>query len=352
MRKTGLLWDNLFEKHLTGIRHPESPNRLRAIYQTMMAEGLDKSCERVPIRAASEEELLLIHRPRYVQTVQDAQGRDFVSLDPDTWMTEKSYEAAVSAVGGGINLVDAIWDGELDNGFALVRPPGHHAEADRSAGFCLFNNIAIAAEHLIRNRGVKRVAVVDWDVHHGNGTHNSFYKRSDVLYCSTHQFPFFPGSGRYEELGSGAGEGYSLNIPLRAGADDRDYYLLYQHGIVPVLEEFNPDFLLISAGMDIHHSDLIGGMKLTSGGVSQLARLLIDGANRLCDGKVCLFLEGGYDLDALSECTVQTIKILQDDSKGPQAPDYDLGDSIARSYLGQCQKALGKYWKCLEGLSL
>jgi len=224
-----------------------------------------------------------------------------VMLDPDTTTCPESYKAALLAAGGVMNAADAVHEGKMNNAFAFIRPPGHHAERDRAMGFCFFNNIAIAAEHLLKKRGLQRVAIIDFDVHHGNGTQHAFYDRDDVLFTSIHRGPFYPGTGSADELGHGRGVGYTLNVPLSTGADDDAYKRAFDERIFPVVRDFQPQIILCSAGFDSHRRDPLGGMKMSTDGYRWIGRTLGDFSKDLCDGKVVYVLEGGYDLVALRD---------------------------------------------------
>jgi len=311
MRKTGIVWGKIFQQHLENVdNHPEKADRLDAIYNTLASESIMKECIEIPIRSASEEEILYVHGEDYYYNVSQTEGLSIGSLDFDTWTTTKSFEAALKAAGSGIDLVSDIYDGKLNNGYALARPPGHHAVTHRSMGFCIFNSIAIAAEHLIRNKNVNKIAIVDYDVHHGNGTSGTFIDRNDVFYVSTHQMPLFPGTGYMSEMGNGTGCGYNINLPFTTGLGDLEFHEVYKFIVVPLLKAYQPDIILVSTGSDIHYSDPIGSMKTTTDGIAAIGQILVDCAEEICDGKIAFFLEGGYDLEALGKSTLKTMKML------------------------------------------
>jgi acetoin utilization deacetylase AcuC-like enzyme len=256
-------------------------------------------------RPATREELARIHTAAYLDQVAAADGRA-VMLDPDTFTSPESVEIARLAAGAAIEAARHSWlTGE--SAMALVRPPGHHAEPDRAMGFCLYNNIAVAAAAL-RAEGVSRVAIVDFDVHHGNGTQAAFYADPSVLFISSHQFPYYPGTGAAGEMGSGAGQGFTVNIPMEAGARDDEYDRVYRSIVVPALERFAPDVMLVSAGYDAHERDPLAGMRMTTEGFAALVGLLKDTAARLCGGRVAFITEGGYHLGALQDCLEATIE--------------------------------------------
>lgn len=352
MNRTALVWDDSFKAHLADAPgHPETPERLTAMYNALRTRGLDRSTLTLPLRVATEEDITLVHSLAHLRQVEGSRHENFSAIDPDTWMTSGSYEAAMTAAGSSIALVDAILDDVADNGFALVRPPGHHAVPRRGMGFCLFNNVAIAAEHLLRRRGLAKVAVVDFDVHHGNGTQDAFYDRADLLYVSTHQSPFYPGSGHFDEVGEGAGKGYTVNLPLLPGNGDHEYLLLFTHIIVPILEEYAPDFLLVSAGYDLHRADPIGGMQLSTEGITRIAALLCDCARRVCKGRVAFFLEGGYNLEASAACVVPTVETLQGVLESSAAIQPQIPGSRILPVLRQAKTTLSPHWKCLSHLT-
>ena len=251
-------------------------------------------------RTATREEIELVHPPEHFEVIAETEGQE-LSLDPDTYTSPLSFQTALLAAGSCIDLVDAVLDGRAANGIALVRPPGHHAETNRAMGFCLFNNIAVAAAHA-RRRGLGRVLIVDWDVHHGNGTQEIFEEDPSVFFISLHQYPFYPGTGAASERGRGAGEGFTLNIPMRTGCGDVDYLTRFREKVVTAGKDFAPDLILVSAGFDAHARDPLGGMRLTTPGFAQLADELLGLARDTCGGKIVAILEGGYDLLALRNC--------------------------------------------------
>ncbi len=292
---TGIVRDARFLDHNSGAGHIEGPERLESIHAMLRAE-LSLPLTVVEPRPATLTEIEYIHTPEYAAFISRTAGKRYLKLDADTTVTAKSFETALLAAGGTMKAAEAILAGELRNGFSLVRPPGHHAEKDRALGFCLFNNIAIAAARLVRDFGLKRVLIVDWDIHHGNGTQHAFYERSDVLYFSTHQFPHYPGSGYWDETGTGPGEGFTVNVPLLAGKGDGDYLFVYRNILAPIARAFQPEFILVSAGFDIMDGDPLGGMHVSNAGIAALAAEIEDLARELCGGRLLFVLEGGYDL--------------------------------------------------------
>jgi len=297
MRKTAIFNDSLFMDHDPGFDHPESPDRLRVINEVLAREEV-KNCFVYPdFVPASHKTIGLNHSTDLINRVAETAGKVFDALDPDTKTSPDSYAAAILAVGALTTGVELLQSGEIDNGFALVRPPGHHAEKKRSMGFCLFNNVAIAARYALKHCGMERVMIVDWDLHHGNGTQDSFYETDKVLYVSTHQFPYYPGTGDVGETGHGKGEGYTVNIPLPGYQGDSEYACIFNDIILPVGREYNPDLILVSCGFDIYRDDPLGLMQVTAPGFAYLTRCMVDLAGEVCDGKLLVTLEGGYDLN-------------------------------------------------------
>jgi len=302
----GIVDDARFLDHNRGAGHIEGPERLETV-RAMIAAGLPLEWSRIEPRPATDGELRAIHSPAYIELLSRTAGRPYVQLDADTSATALSYATARLAAGATIAAADAVLDGTVTSAFALVRPPGHHAERDRAMGFCLFNNIAVAAEHLIRERGLGRALIVDWDLHHGNGTQHAFYDRKDVLFFSTHAYPFYPGSGYWNETGTGAGQGYTVNVPLAPGKGDLEYVWIFRNVLVPIARAFRPEFVLVSAGFDIAADDPLGVMRVSPAGFGALAAEVLGLARELARGKVLFVLEGGYDPSRLAEGIRRTL---------------------------------------------
>jgi len=318
--------DVRFREHRPPDGHPERPERLAAVDAV-----LDARSEALHVRAprpAEDDELLRIHAREHVQAVHEASEHAPSRLDPDTWASASSEQVARLAAGGTIDLALAIARGEARRGIAAVRPPGHHAEAARPMGFCLFNNVALATRAVQQQAGLDKVLVYDWDVHHGNGTQHSFEDDPSVLYASTHQFPYYPGTGAAGEAGRGHGEGATLNIPLPAGCGDREYTGVCQRLLVPVARDFGPELIVVSCGFDAHADDPLASMEVSGAGYLALTRIVRALADELCDGRLLFVLEGGYSLLGLEEGTNAVLDGLADDAPPPPAADLEPGSTL------------------------
>jgi len=298
----GYVWEKLYTEHDMGEYHPESPARLWAIKEVLDDVKVAMYLTKLAPRPATKEELAYVHDRKYIDRIEKTAG-GFSALNFETFVSPKSWEAALLAAGGAITCVDHVLDEKYSHGaFAFVRPPGHHAERANSMGFCIFNNIAIAAEHAIKKRGIKRIAILDFDVHHGNGTQAHFYDRGDVLFASTHRVPFFPGTGHKNENGVKAGSGFNINVPLAAGGGDALFKAAWGSKILPEAAKFGPELILVSAGFDAHERDPMGGLNVTTDGFRWLASELVKLSKKACNGRMVLVLEGGYSLSALRSC--------------------------------------------------
>ncbi|MBC8073982.1 MAG: histone deacetylase [Deltaproteobacteria bacterium] len=308
MSETLLLFDERMIEHDPGPGHPERPDRLRAIEAMLSLRTTSRSRIEQP-RAATEEQIARVHTYDHIARVGELAGQ-YGSLDPDTHVSPDSVRAAVLAAGAATQAVDAVCGGTSDNAFALVRPPGHHAVANRAMGFCLFNNVAIAAAHARAVHGKRRVLLVDWDVHHGNGTEAIFFDTDEVLFFSSHQFPLYPGTGAAQIVGNGQGLGFTVNLPMQAGAGDGDYAMAFEQVLVPIAEAYAPDLVLVSAGFDAHRDDPLGGMEVSEEGFAVLCGIVQGIARRHCGGQMVLMLEGGYDLAGLAKSVHACIDVL------------------------------------------
>jgi acetoin utilization deacetylase AcuC-like enzyme len=310
-QQTGFIYHDDYLEHDTGYGHPERPDRLRAVVQHLQQTGLWKELQHPTFDSASEEWILNVHTSRHWRFVKEACARGIEILDQgDTHASPKSYDVALLAVGGVLAGVDAVISGVLNNVFCAVRPPGHHAESDTVMGFCLFNNVAVAARYAQEQYGVEKVAIVDWDVHHGNGTQEIFYEDPTVYYISTHQYPFYPGTGARTETGEGKGRGYTLNCPMRAYSGEEEYLEAFMKDIIPSLEAYKPDLLIISAGFDAHKDDPLANINLTEKNFAQFTAMLMEIADKYTGGKLVSVLEGGYNLQALSQSVEAHVRAL------------------------------------------
>ena len=309
--KTALLTDPIYREHLVGRNHPERPERYDAVVEGFQKAGLLDRVVRVQSRAATEEEMLLCHTQDYLRTAEHDVKAGYSSLTTgDTDVTANSWEIARKAAGGVMNAVDAVITGKARNAFCAVSPPGHHATPNRGMGFCLLNNIAIGARYAQRKHGVERVLIVDWDVHHGNGTQDIFYSDPTVFFFSTHQWPLYPGTGRADETGAGAAKGTKMNFPFPAGSGRKEILGAVEHSLVPAADHFRPDLVMISAGFDSRTGDLLGGFKLTDPDFTDLTRTVMEIAAHHAAGRVVSVLEGGYTLSGLASSAVAHVEAL------------------------------------------
>ncbi|MGA2260386.1 MAG: histone deacetylase [Acidobacteriota bacterium] len=342
MSKLGFLIDDRFRLHKTGSRHPESPHRLDCIQQALDDLGAAERWRRIEARAARPDQLEMVHRRTYIERVKRASEMAPSFLDMDTPVSAASFEIALLATGSVLACVDAICAGEIDRAFSFVRPPGHHAEPDRAMGFCLFNNVALAAAHLRLEHKLDRVAIVDIDVHHGNGTQASFYGDPNVLFISTHQYPFYPGTGDIRQIGIQDGWGYTLNFPLPAGTGDSVFVPIYSRIVSSVLDQYRPQFILVSAGFDALLGDPLGGLCVSAAGFASVAASLSKAADRCCGGRICFVLEGGYSSAGLQECTKAVMAELE--AQHPNeltVPADPLFETISKDAEGE----FGEHWK-------
>ncbi len=312
--RTGFIYDEIYLKHKTGPSHPESPKRLESIVARVnKLLGTDTSLKLIKPETPDNvaQWITAIHTPQYVERVRRSCREGIEYLDStDTPVSYESYDVALAAVGGVLTAIDKVMAGEVSNAFCAIRPPGHHALKDRAMGFCLFNNVAIAARYIQKKYKLSKILIVDWDVHHGNGTQDAFYDDPTVLYFSTHQYPFYPGTGSKDEKGIGKGLGYTINVPFPAGTGDKEYKRVFDEILRPKALEFDPDFVLISAGFDAHKDDPLGGMNITAQGFGELTKIVKDIADNCCNGRIVSVLEGGYDLDGLADSVEMVILAL------------------------------------------
>jgi acetoin utilization deacetylase AcuC-like enzyme len=339
MPATGVVIDPRYLEHDTGRGHPERPARIAVLEGTVREQS---GVRQVAPRPATPEELTLVHAESYFEQVKHTRELPAYAFDPDTHTSPRSFDTACLAAGGLLALLDAVMSGQVENGFAFVRPPGHHAERGRAMGFCLFNNVAIGAAYLRERYGLDRVAVVDWDVHHGNGTQHAFEADPQVLFLSTHQYPFYPGTGAADEVGAGEGVGFTVNIPFPAGYGDAEYLDAFDCVVEPILEQYAPQLILISAGFDPHVDDPLGGMHVTEAGFAAMARCLVRLARRSAGGRCVAVLEGGYNLDAVRSCSETVLGVLKGDDPGPGALPVR---SRAGELLAAVRRLQAPYWR-------
>jgi acetoin utilization deacetylase AcuC-like enzyme len=342
MAKVGIVLDKLYVDHDNGPGHPETYERILAIVDMLNYTNMMNEVVRIEPRDATKEEITLVHTPGHYDKIASTKGKPRVFLDADTTTCAVSFDAALRAAGGTIAAIDSVLSGEVDRAFPIVRPPGHHAEADRPMGFCLFNNVAVGAAYLTQVKGLDRVLVIDWDVHHGNGTQHIFEDSSKVLYFSSHQFPFYPGTGAAEEVGTGDGKGYTVNVPMEPAMGDNEFIKIFQEILKPIIDQYKPEFILVSAGFDIFFDDPLGGMKVTPEGFAKLTRQLTDQADRVCNGKIIFLLEGGYNLDGLWISTKEMLEELLDKKRS----EYDIGDAETKAddLIENIKKVYSDYW--------
>jgi acetoin utilization deacetylase AcuC-like enzyme len=305
----GYVLDEIFVQHRAPSGHPERPARAEAVRDALIAAGIAQQGRQVAIRPATDEELVRVHDARYLAELERTVPGKSGWIDPDTYFSPGTWDAARAAAGSASELALRVIKGELAQGIAVVRPPGHHATIAQAMGFCLLNNVAVAAA-AARAAGAAKVAIVDWDVHHGNGTQDIFWNDPDVLYLSVHQFPYYPGSGAPTELGGARGKGATINVGLPGGSRDADYAAVFDHVFLPALARFKPDLVMISAGFDAFEHDPLAGMRVTLGGFAQLAQRLRAAADRWSGGRVVAVLEGGYDLHGLAGGMTATLAAL------------------------------------------
>lgn len=352
MRKTGVYRNELFLEHQPGFSHPESSERLRVIYEALDKGDIAEHFLFPSFDPVSQEVLRLNHSAAMVEQVAATQGQGHTYLDPDTQTSARSYEAACFAAGALVDGLVRIEQGELDNAFCLVRPPGHHAEQDGSMGFCLFNNVAVAARWAIQELGMQRILIFDWDLHHGNGTQKSFYDTDKVLYISSHLYPYYPGTGAVIEVGNSAGAGYSLNIPLPGGQGDMEYARIVNELVVPVTRAYQPELILISCGFDIHDGDPLGSMQVTPAGYSWMTRQMLAVADEVCNGKMLVTLEGGYNLTAMRDGCFAVLAELCGEkldcgypvNLSKEKADRFAASSVACPALDQSLQIVRGYW--------
>jgi len=332
--KVGYIYSPIFLKH-SAAGHPEAPQRLEAIMEVWQDTRLLEKLIALQPTPATKEQILRVHSQKHLNTLDYANRRGGLQIDGDTYMNEFSLDAAYLAAGAAINAVDSVMTGMVDASFALVRPPGHHATRDLAMGFCLINNIAVAAQYALDRYNLERALVMDFDVHHGNGTQDIFYSSHNVYYFSTHRYPFYPGSGHWRDVGADEGLGYTFNVPLPHSVGNDQFARIFDELLYPAMEHYHPQLVLVSAGYDAHWADPLGALTLLDArGYHYLAQVLCSIASEFAEGRIAFILEGGYNFDALGWSTYATMQALlgnpaEDDPLGePPRPERDIGDLI------------------------
>lgn len=340
MPGSALVIDPVFLKHDPGPQHPESPARIKVLLD--LAATARDEFDLLSPEPARQGDIERCHDTHYIEQVRATSQYNRFALDGDTITCSDSFGVALMAVGGFLKLLDGLHSREYQSGFAMVRPPGHHALRTRGMGFCLFNTIAIGAQYLRHVHGAERVAIVDWDVHHGNGTQEAFYDDPSVLFVSTHQYPYYPGTGAATEVGTGAGKGRTVNVPLPAGCGDAEYLAVFQQIVLPIVERYEPQWLLVSAGFDAHRDDPLAGMQVTESGFAEMADALVAVAQRHAQGRIAFLLEGGYDLDALRGSVSQVMRRMI--SQPHQEIDHDVRNSRIAARIREVLQIHDRYW--------
>src|SRR6266568_1551054 len=357
---TALIYDPIFLEHLTPENHPDRPERLKKVIEVLQAlNWLDREgLVQLTPRAATEDELATVHEREYIRKVkaaahkvareQDSSGRKTRFFATDTFVSARSYEAAIKAAGAPLTAIDAILHEEIDNAYCLVRPPGHHAVAESAMGFCLFNNVAVAARYAIDKHGLERVMIIDYDVHHGNATQEMFYDDPRVLYFSIHQAPFYPGTGLSDERGEGAGLGTTINVPLPATTGYETYEPVFRQVMAPAADRFDPELILVSAGFDAHWNDPLAQMNISTAGFARLTEIIIQLAQQLCNGRLVMVQEGGYSLPAMAGCVASCINFLLGDDAavdslgpGPETGEFHLNTDVLIAELRRIHNLKG-----------
>jgi len=346
--RTGLVYDTVYLDHETG-NHPEKASRLSHTYNVLKKAGVLENLLMIKPRPAGTDEVALVHNEEYINKVRDFSNRGGGSFGSDNSGSSGTYEAAIYAAGGTLTAIEAVLGKQVESVFALVRPPGHHATQGQAMGFCFFNNVAIGARYAVKRYGLRRVLVIDWDEHHGNGTEQIFYSDPSVLYFSVHRDWSFPATGLADRTGQGSGEGYNINVPLPRRSGDADYEYVFRQILVPVAEAYRPELVLVSAGMDCHAKDPIGQMSVTSGGFLKLAEMACEIACDCCNGALVAVLEGGYNLNALAEGVFAVIHTLNRwEKQKTRALESNLPvKNTVKGVVNNVKAIQKKYWPVL-----
>jgi acetoin utilization deacetylase AcuC-like enzyme len=340
---TGVVFSPEFKRHDTGRGHPESAARIDAVSRALSTPELAPRLDRLTPRPADKEHVLLVHWERLYDEIMATAGQRETFLDSDTVASAETAALAHLAAGSVLTAIERVMDRTHGNAFAFPRPPGHHAKPDKAMGFCFFNNVAVGAMFARTRFQFQRVLVIDFDVHHGNGTQKAFYTSPEVLYVSTHQSPHYPGTGALNETGKDEGEGFTLNVPMPAGMGDAEYLRVFREVVVPVGREYEPQLVLVSAGFDAHRDDPLGGMALTAEGFGAITGEILGLARDTCEGRMVFALEGGYNLEALEKSVVATLRVLTGDP-----PASVEADGAAEDLLEEVRRVHGTYWSSLR----
>ena len=341
--KCGIVLGDVFSRHRSTVAHPERPDRVQTLVDAIEGWKHYQCLQRFPPRPADETWIRGVHSQAHLDRIRASASQDFCWLDADTYTCSESFETALLGAGSTVLLVEQLLKGRIEAGFALIRPPGHHAESARAMGFCLFNNVAMAAQWALRQYALRKVAIVDFDVHHGNGTQEIFYSRSDVLYISTHQSPWYPGTGQGNEVGEGKGRGFTVNFPIQKGRGNHFYCSLFHDFVQPILRCYRPSLILVSAGYDAHKDDPLADMNLDEKGFGQLVNVLNTLAGEVCQGRILYVLEGGYHLAALAQSVLCTIATTLEPKK------FDIEETQIADYLAYREgrrESLSRFWPC------
>ncbi|MDO8885648.1 histone deacetylase [Candidatus Oleimmundimicrobium sp.] len=344
--RTALLYDPIYLKHFAGFGHPERPERLTVTLSILEEKNILSKLIKIKPQKASPKEITSVHSSLYLKEVEDLASRGGGNLDSDTVISSDSYETALFAAGAVITAVDKVLDGAVDNAFCLVRPPGHHATSRKGMGFCIFNNLAVGTKYA-QKRGLSRILILDWDAHHGNGIQEIFYEDSSVLYISLHQYPFFPGSGYYDQVGAGGGKGFTVNLPLSAGTGDVLCMKIFDEVVNPIAYQFKPELIMVAGGYDGHFADPLTSLKLTVPGYSKLTKKALNLADDICGGKLVVSLEGGYELKALSHSIAATLNEMGNFGLKIKDPHGLLvsADKVDLSVIDKVKKVQKEFWK-------
>lgn len=345
-----IAFDQRFCQHLAGVFHLESSKRMEVVGEILKDKRISESYEPIKIRSACPEELLMFHTPEYLDRVARSKGKRLTTFDPETQATENSYDIALLAVGAVFSLLDEILKRKTSKGFAFIRPPGHHAEANMAMGFCLFNNVVLGAKYLQKHYSLQRIMIVDIDAHHGNGIQTAFDETDQVLFISLHQSPAFPGTGNLEEIGLGEGLGFTINVPMPRGQNEFDYAHILDRMVRPLAEAYQPEIILVPFGFDLYTHDRLANMNVSAPGYSLITHFLLEIAEQVCQGRIVFVLEGGYSLEGIEQCGLATLQVLN----GSCRPSLELIDKVIytpRDKLGYLKKVIelqSQYWQCLR----